>query len=358
MKSEQERPLTSVISDYLYVYFAGLFDAVSLHKTIPILSSNHEALLIIIKILAANFGLVIGSVYLFHQGIYPMINFLTPITETIGEIESELALKPNETYMWFIYKALWLFPICILCYMCSLMWYQELADKVIADQIKHGKVITKKPELMKSLGNTVYGILTWLFVYIQVQILLSLLPTFFSFQEYVLHLIFHDVTPLVTDTAQNVGAFLLLKRGLHYLLLGLVRLINGCIQFVGLSLMSLLYAWYSFDPKWISQNKDPDERFLLLERHAIYFLGFGTPFVVLNKCASFFIGFGGFLTIFPFCIILGTILNYKEPYELYGLPPFEHFRVFKLSQVWTLYVLQAMGATRKSHPKDNKAKQQ
>jgi hypothetical protein len=225
-------------------------------------------------------------------------------------------------------------------------WYQELADKIIADQIKKGNVVTKEAPLLKSVGNTIYGILTWLFVYIQVQLLLTLLPSFFAFQEYILHLIFHD--PVVTaDVVQSTAAGIL-KRVMHTFFLVIVRTINGIIQFIGLSLMSLLYAWYSFDPKWISQNKDPDQRFLLLEKYAIYFLGFGTPFVLLNKCASFFIGFGGFLTVFPFCIILGTVLNYKESYETYDVAPFESFRVFKLAQIWTLYALKLFGTARKT----------
>jgi hypothetical protein len=341
-----KREFTSIISDYLYVYFTGLGDALSFHKCIPVLATNHDALIIVIKILAANLGLVVGSVYLFDQAIYPMVNFLTPITETIEEIESDLAMKPNETFLWFVYKALWLFPICILCYVCSMAWYQELADKIIADQIKKGNVVTKEAPLLKSVGNTIYGILTWLFVYIQVQLLLTLLPSFFAFQEYILHLIFHD--PVVTaDVVQSTAAGIL-KRVMHTFFLVIVRTINGIIQFIGLSLMSLLYAWYSFDPKWISQNKDPDQRFLLLEKYAIYFLGFGTPFVLLNKCASFFIGFGGFLTVFPFCIILGTVLNYKESYETYDVAPFESFRVFKLAQIWTLYALKLFGTARKT----------
>jgi hypothetical protein len=65
----------------------------------------------------------------------------------------------------------------------------------------------------------------------------------------------------------------------------------------------------------ISSGVSPVERFDQIEMHWSYFLGFGAPYVLLVKSFSFFVGYGLFLSLFPFCILLGGISDYKAAYE-------------------------------------------
>jgi hypothetical protein len=64
----------------------------------------------------------------------------------------------------------------------------------------------------------------------------------------------------------------------------------------------------------ISTDIDPDARLCILENYWAYFLGFGLPYFLLFKFTPFFIGYGFYLALFPFCIMLGSICDYKAAF--------------------------------------------
>ena len=64
----------------------------------------------------------------------------------------------------------------------------------------------------------------------------------------------------------------------------------------------------------ISNDIDPDARLCILENYWAYFFGFGLPYFLLFKFTPFFIGYGIYLALFPFCIMLGSINDYKLPF--------------------------------------------
>ena len=61
----------------------------------------------------------------------------------------------------------------------------------------------------------------------------------------------------------------------------------------------------------ISSGADPDTRFSRVEKFWPYFLGFGLPYLLLMKLTDFYVGYGLFLALFPFCIMLGSIYDYR-----------------------------------------------
>lgn len=318
----------------LKLFFYGLSDSLSFHRTLPTLVNNREAFLLVLQILGANGLLILGSVFLFQRGILPMVDVL-------GESTFDWYDQNHyNSLLWLLYQSLWLIPICGLCYGCSTVWYQSLADAITKTQ-KNGDKAAKKKEstsnALKPVEYTLYATISWLFVFIQVQLLTNYVPNSFAGAEFVVNKIFAvgDSPGVASDVLANLirGGFL-----------GIFAVLKYASLACGLTLMAALYGWYAFDPKWIADQVAPDQRFAIMESRLAYFIGFGFPYVLLNKGTSFFVGFGGFMMLFPFCIILGTVTDFDKPFR--GLPEGStntKFRIFKPAEVWTLIALKYFG---------------
>ena len=77
------------------------------------------------------------------------------------------------------------------------------------------------------------------------------------------------------------------------------------------------------------------------------FLGFGLPYTVLvNLGLPYFIGYGTFLMLFPFSVILGSILDYKYTNDNKQddikdtSNEIVKIRIFKNAQMLALFVIQ------------------
>jgi hypothetical protein len=350
MKSVDLKGFQENFYSFCCIYVHGIIDALSVHKTIPTLVNNTPALYIVLKIFGANILLIIGSELFFRKGILPFL-------DTVNDKVLDLSSGENNQYsslLYLIYQSLWLVPICILCYVCSLTWYQELADCI--DKYKKestNKSDNKSSNALSSLQNTIYSLLTWLFAFIQVQILVQIIPAIINIGKYIITQALSyfengsdtedSVMKITASTSQITGFSLSLKGLIKHSLFTVLHLVKYSSLFAGFILMATLYAWYSFDPKWISEGKSAVERFALIEKYFFYFLGFGTPFVILVRCTSFFIGFGSFLIIFPFCIILGGVTDYSYHYKTYEVKDIIPVRIFKPAQVWTLLAFKMTG---------------
>lgn len=311
----------------LKLFIAGLADSLSLHHTIPTLVNNPSARLLTAQIWGVNGVLILGSVLLFNLGILPVV-------EVVGEAAFDIFDKNHySSLLWLIYQSLWLVPICGLCYACSSSWYQSLADS-ITKKAKAGKSGSNKA--LKSVEYTIYSTISWAFVFLQVQLLTIYIPNSFAGVEFIVNKVFSG-----NDLANPMTG--LLSSFLHQALLHISFLCRYFSTLLGLILMSALYSWYAFDPKWIGDDVSPDERFAILEKHLAYFLGFGLPYVMLNKLTSFFVGFGGFLMVFPLAIILGSVTDYSAPYRDLDVKNTYKLRIFKPAQIWTLQALKLLG---------------
>lgn len=292
------------------IFVLGLADALSFHKTIPELVNNPIALSVFGKILGANAGLILGSIFLYHKGISPLL-------DVIGENALDLQNKQQfDSLMWFAFRWLWLGPVCVLCYSCCLAWYNELGDS-----LKKGKVEKSSKSKINEGLYSIYALIVWALAFVQLQILSNVVPAMLN---------------AVTAFVENAIAIDLLKRMLVHIL----RILGAGNQALNLLLMTTLYGWYAFDPTWIARGVNPDERFGRIHKHWAYFLGFGLPFTMLNKGTSFFIGFSTFLMVFPLSIILGSKLDYTLPYKQLDVKPAAYVEVFRPAQAWTLYMLR------------------
>ncbi|RYH17278.1 EI24 domain-containing protein, partial [archaeon] len=300
----------------LKIFFWGLMDSLSFHKTIPELVNNPTALSVFGKILGANAGLILGSVFLFHWGISPLL-------DVIGQNALDLQNKQHfDSLMWFAFRWLWLGPVCVLCYSCCLAWYNELGES-----LKKGKVEKSAHGKINEGLYSIYALIVWALAFVQLQILNNVVP-----------MALNSVIAFV----ENAIAIDLLKQSLVHIL----RAVGAGNQVLNYLLMTTLYGWYAFDPTWIARGVNPDERFGRIHKYWAYFLGFGLPFTLLNKGTSFFIGFSTFLMVFPLSIILGSKLDYTLPYKRFDVKPFAFVEVFRPAQVWTLYMLRPFNKKR------------
>lgn len=313
-----------VVRLQLRIFLQGLRDSLAFHRTLPDLVNNPTAASVMGKILAANGGLIVGSIVLFHRGIVP---FLDVLGQNAFDLNNQFHY---DSLLWFVYRWLWLGPICILCYICCLTWYSELGESL-------KKKVPERPRSTDSLNQglaTVYALIVWVVAFAQLQILNHAVPAVFRGLEFFAEKIF------ATDPAIHskvVVQFLTLTKAVC---MNLIRATQLCNSLVAGLLMTTLYAWYCFDPIWIAQGVHPDERFSRIHKHLAYFLGFGIPYTILLKNTSFFVGFSVFLMLFPLSVILGSVSDYAQPYRDYEVKPVSLVQVFQPAQQWTLYVLK------------------
>lgn len=219
----------------LNAFLKALSDSLSFHRTLRLLVNNSNVALITAKILATNGLLLIGSHFLFHRGILPLVHLINDRDSFFASNTHLITF--TDSIIWLIFKALWLFPICILCYVGSLIWYQELADHTYS-YLKG----TQKVSIAKKAGSALYGTLIWLFIYVEVQLLTVLTPTIFNNIHPYVELFFSRIDssyPYLTP----------LNSILRQISFTSVSTLSFLLQSYGYLLMCLLYGWYAFDPQ-------------------------------------------------------------------------------------------------------------
>jgi hypothetical protein len=147
------------LSIHANIFVAGVLDSLSFHRTLRILVNDMVSARLTAMILATNGVLLLGSIFLYSEAIEPLLGLMK------NKFETEE--PPSDSYIWGLYQLLWLLPICALCYGCSTLWYQDLADNTY----KYLQGVPKSSSLSKSVGNALYGTLVWASAFIQVKLL-------------------------------------------------------------------------------------------------------------------------------------------------------------------------------------------
>lgn len=285
------------------VFAKGVFDSLSIHKTLKFLVNSTAIAQDVAQCILANGVLLLGSIFLFHKAVMPLTSFLR---EEIAESEisdSETLSSIADVSVWSFYHVLWILPIWLLCYACSYGWYQSIA--LNSYQMQRGT--PKDIGVQKTVTTGVYATVVWALAFIQIIVFDKVLPLIISSTVQVVLILLKSVdTPLGIDFFTSIiGTSVVFPLNL----LGLAS------QVFGICLMGVMYGWYGFDMIWASDGLDPSKRYSILERHWLYFLGFGMPYVVLVKFTSFFVGYGVYLLLFPFTILISAVSSYKEAHE-------------------------------------------
>lgn len=310
------------ITSNVVLFLDGIIDSLSFHRTIPMLVACKGARNVTFKVLASNTILLLGSLMIYYKGIIPTVDFMSSnslLSSTTNNLLSHL--------IYLTYHILWVIPIYIICYTSSTAWYQELADHVY----KHVNGVPKVKGLKDAATEGTYATLAWLMIFAQVQLFNNLTPVISSYLKSLLTYIF------ASTTAEHI-----IFHSTHLSTHAIIDVSNYLGQFIGIFLSCALYGWYGFDPYWIATGIDPDERFHIMETHWAYFVGFGLPYVLLGRFTTFFVGYGIFLALFPFCIMLGCILDYNQPYKKQK-ETIKPLPIYKPAKLWTLYALYWVG---------------
>jgi len=369
------------------LFVTGFTDSLKVYRTFPLMATNTVLATTTFKIIGANTVLLLGSIVLFHKAITPGLAYLqgsmASSVDLLGEGQQQQA---QSGVIVALFYALFVVPIYVLCYSSSMVWYQALADEMYQSRKRADQADPSVPRL-KGLVDGTYATVAWFCLFGQLQLLSIVVPMLLSHLHAFLSVVVVDA-PAASSAASLPSAVLrALEVGLPALKATLLTTVTNAAALshaLGWFLMSIMYGWYAFDNHWSTSGVDPDARFKIMEAHWAYFTGFGFPYTLLVKGTSFFVGYGGYLALFPFCIMLGGVSDYEEPYKAlqaaeapspapaskakgksksekgkaaaskpaatsHVLAPLP---VFKLAQIWTLAVL---GLLRKRKTKQKSA---
>ena len=269
----------------------GVLDSLSIHRTLPLLVNNSEVSWLTFKIFAANSCLLVGSVVLYGEAIVPGLARLrnSIVVDDLIDNGGNSTILEQSGITRILFYSFIVIPVYIMCYSCSVIWYQSLADSMHKANKKE-----KSPPLVKAVVDGTYATVAWLCLFIQVQLLTSLTPMILSncLSTFSANSVYADTRVMFDSNARYLAWQWYLSVSFPILRSCLVILLSNCIrlsQLFGLCLLSVLYGWYGFDPHWIANNIDPDARFAIIEKHWGYFLGFGAPYVALVKMTRFFV---------------------------------------------------------------------
>ena len=188
--------------------------------------------------------------------------------------------------LWLLFHGLWLIPIYVMCYLASAAWYQEIGDEIVREK--------KGTQLTTAVATGTYAFIAWIMI---------------MAQYYTLYLI----VPLTCDQLIRLSQYLDSTMGKSLALS--LTIIKHIASGLAIILQCVLYGWYGFDPHWIAERVSPDDRFLIIQKHWAYFVGFGMPYVIIMRTTSFFVGYGIYLGLFPICIMLACTAIQKEAYK-------------------------------------------
>eukprot|EP01041_Mallomonas_annulata_P009687 gene9687-20139_t len=145
--------IVAILSIFIY----GFLDSISIHKTLKFLVISKSIAGDFFKCFVANGILLLGSLLLFERIINPSVKFIQGklIDDMESDVHSLTATKIVDHTIWAFYHSLWVVPVLMLCYFCSTVWYQEIADHTY--NLNNPK--QKKSTLGTGLIEIIYGTL-------------------------------------------------------------------------------------------------------------------------------------------------------------------------------------------------------
>lgn len=300
---------SNVFSQIFFASFSGILDSLKIHSIINFII-DRAITVDLMKCFLVNFVLIIGSQLIFYRIISPLFN----------NEESTASI-----IIWAYWHLFWIIPIFILCYLCSTVFIQSIAERTFG-------ILNVKPRMNKKeqIIQFIYSFLVWLIVFLELKFFSYLLPMFLrlAFQYLIM-------TLSIVSNDRDINIMHHFAKNILELLISIAIVFS---HLTGYLLMSVLYGWYSFDSYWSAEGLTADEKFNLVEKYWPYYAGFGFINVIITSSTSFFIGYGTYLALFPFTVILASVSSTTNELEKeYKLPP---LRIFKFSQLTASRVIE------------------
>ncbi|KAG9291658.1 hypothetical protein G9A89_022077 [Geosiphon pyriformis] len=250
-------------------FWCGVKDALAWPSSLIIIYGSTTIRNRALKCFILNGVIFLGSIFFFNHITLPILHALFRITffssrisssETI-EDTAELTIttksKPFlDSFVILAYQLLWVYPIFLLSFVLNAMWYQQIADRAYTLQYD-------KPPNLKLTYN---------------RFLMQLADEIYR-------------------------AFLFMNYLCVSTLVYLVPFIGPLISFM---LICWIYAFYSFEYKWINKGWNLEQRINYFEERWAYFAGFGFLFTLVTFFVNQFLSASIFAMAFPIYIIMAN----------------------------------------------------
>ncbi|CAG8441636.1 16407_t:CDS:2 [Acaulospora morrowiae] len=271
-------------------FWCGLRDSFALPTSLIIIYGSNTIRNRTLKCFTLNGVLFLGSIFFFNRITLPIIHFIlgtSLFTSIRGSNEhSPFIVNFLDKTAALMYQLCWVYPIFLLSFALNAMWYQEIADH--AYRQLYGRPIDSKltyTRLLQNVANDIYRAILFM-NYLTVATIAYAIPVF---------------GPLIS-----------------------------------FMYFCWIYAYYSFEYKWVNQGWTLQQRIDYFEERWSYFAGFGRHLFCPIQNAEFnhFLSAGVFALLFPLYIIMANnalpLPRRNESARFSSLVPYK-LRVFGVS---------------------------
>ncbi|EXX63360.1 EI24-domain-containing protein [Rhizophagus irregularis] len=262
-------------------------------------------------------GLIfLGSIFFFNHITIPTLHFFFGKTFFISlnqrnnsgdVIHSPFLTNILDTIIALTYQLFWVYPIFLLSFVLNAVWYQEIADR--AYQLQFGQPVNS-------------------------------------------HFTYNRMLRLMADEIYR--AILFMNYLVFATIIHIIPFIGPIISFIS---FCWIYAYYSFEYKWINKGWKLEKRIEYFEERWAYFAGFGFTFTVITFFVDQFLSAGVFALFFPLYIIMANnALPMPRQNERTRFSSFIPYRlpVFWVARKFNDKIITSFTASKLSREKKNK----
>ncbi|KAH7290921.1 hypothetical protein KP509_30G069300 [Ceratopteris richardii] len=258
-----------LIRSLVSLYFAGFKDACCVHRAYFFCRRSQKVFLRTVQCFLLNGFIFLGIYYLIQRLVAPMVHRI--LTFPIAE-EQHQGSPLIETFLLYLCQGLLVFPLYVLSYVASCIWYAEIAQQAFSvleyssheDKKEHAQLTYAIQEMgnqtnsgldgiLFSAGEQAYSILMLLIFYCEVRVASS------------------------------------------------IPYIGNIVMF---PLRSWLYAFYFFDYAWSYGKWSLQKRLLFFETNWAFFAGFGCPCVIATLPLYGLVQDGVLAFLFPLFVLV------------------------------------------------------
>lgn len=237
-------------------------------------------------------GFIFAGTILFFQCLFmPLLGYITMLVLQIHNLEEYAFWRYTSIIMNTLFAFFWIFPVFLISKGVNALWSQDIANL---------SYVPPPKKKMRSSG-------------------------------------LESISMMIADIS-----FSMLVLTLFLVQAALIAFIPlpGISHVISMFHLTLLYALYAYEYKWIKNGASVSERISRVEHCWAYFVGFGLPLTLLSSCSGNFIFEGcTFAILFPLFII-----SANEAHSPADLPTYRHnttpLKVFYPSVALTNYIFE------------------
>ncbi|CAH9063242.1 unnamed protein product [Cuscuta europaea] len=287
MESRVPRNLASSLSrkskQALVLWAEGFREACCVHRVFVYCIRSRQLAIRTGQCFLLNGFIFLGSIFLLYSVIVPALQWILPdqCPESTSEgsfscgiiMELYSILRLGLVQLLYVF---WFFPLYILSYILSNIWYNDIAMHGFFALEEYGPTTSKSSDQKESqvsqttVSKTKSTDFEGVMIGIAEQIYSVLLLTFF----------FLEVTAI-----------------------GFIPYIGNTLKFL---LLSWMYAYYCFEYKWNLSGLSLDKRLDFFETNWTLFAGFGSPCVLVIFLFSPLVSYGVMALLFPLFVLTAT----------------------------------------------------